>query len=424
MRLAGVPPVEEPGLDHMSEVPPLGRGVRKSTGRREPNALAVVEPGMRIGRLARGFSALLLVASLGCGASLDGEPQVAAVPVSKPVEDAGAVDAATNGSTPFGPVRTARMDRVHAALAPAIESWHLDGVGTDCALVFDEREEWLVGCSFDAPPVGFVPTGETFLGKPVLWTGASLRLGEKVTPYEQVKLSLVGTVVTQTRADGSETPVLVLQDWDALSAKHPAFRGSPEEEWTGIAVHEAFHAHQMWHPAVRAKLKAIGAASPAVANADELGNLYATNAGFRADLDAELTALRDATSGAPDASAAKRALAAWVASSTARATSHDAEVEARLPGKKWQEAERFYVFLEGVARYVEASFLLSSHGRDSTAVTTLPGLSGAKPKYVYSLGMYLCFLLDRADPGWKTRVLDHPRLLVGVVEDLVARASP
>lgn len=374
---------------------------------------------MRTETVARLLSSLVLTASLGCGASLDGDPH-AATRVPPSVEaDAAGVDAQGTGATPFGPVRTARMNRVREALAPSLASWHLDGVGTDCTLVFAEREEWLVGCSFDTPPEGFVPTGETFSGKKVLWTGTSLRLGDKVTPYEAVKLSLVGTVVTQTREGGAESPVLVLQDWDALAA-HPAFRGSPEEEWTGIAVHEAFHAHQMWHPDVRATMKSLANASPAVAHADELAKAYATTSAFRADVDAELAALRAATAAAPDASAAKRALSAWVASSTGRAKSHDAAIEAALPGKKWQEGERFYLFLEGVARYVEASYLLASHGRDSTAIATLPGLSGAKPKYVYALGMYLCFLLDRVDPTWKTRVLAHPRLLVGVVEDLVA----
>ncbi|MFO0642599.1 MAG: hypothetical protein U0183_25435 [Polyangiaceae bacterium] len=316
------------------------------------------------------------------------------------------------------------MTRVHEALAPSIASWNLVGVGTDCALVFDEREEWLVGCAFDRLPEGFVPTGETFLGRPVLWTGASLRLGGKVTPYEAVKLSLVGTVVTQTHEGGEETPVLVLQDWRALSENHPAFRGSPEEEWTGIAVHEAFHAHQMWHPAVRAKMKRLAAASPAVATAEDLGKAYASQEAFRGALDAELAALRDATAETPSAAAATKALAAWVKARNARTKAHDAAMEALLPGKAWHEGESFSLFLEGVARYVEASFVLTSHGRDTRAASSLSGLSGAKPRYVYALGMYLCFLLDRADPTWKSRVLEHPLLLVGVVEELVARTSP
>jgi hypothetical protein len=94
--------------------------------------------------------------------------------------------------------------------------------------------------------------------------------------------------------------------------------------------------------------------------------------------------------------------------------------------------DAFYTFLEGTARYVGARFLVTppsaiatrldgepTFGRFAATagkpVTELPGLGRGGSKYVYAMGMYLSFLLDRAAPTWKARVMEDEGLLVGVV---------
>lgn len=95
-------------------------------------------------------------------------------------------------------------------------------------------------------------------------------------------------------------------------------------------------------------------------------------------------------------------------------------------------ADEFAMFVEGTARYVEARFLIDppaaadaleaeptferfarTRGRRASE---LPGLSGIGRRYFYSLGMYLCFLLDVANPTWKSEIFSDDRLLVAAVE--------
>ncbi len=339
--------------------------------------------------------------------------------------------------TPLGPVRTRRLQIAQAALAPALVSWKLTSLGTDCTLLFSERDEWLAGCQMPGQPAGFTATGETYLAQPVLWNPSPLTLGATTTPYAQAGLSTVGTVATQKReSDGVQTPVLVLQDWDALHAHHPGFQSSGIEEWLGITVHEAFHAHQMWQPRVRALIDGWKDKGPATAN--ELMAFGKANPDFRAAVDQEIDALRLATDAAPDARAARAALGRWLTQRQARKAAFEAKMEAALPGKRAWEMDGFYTFLEGTARYVEASFLMAPSPETRQALaeeptfagftttagkkpTQLPGLSGGGSKYFYAVGMYLCFLLDRADPGWKGHLFDTDGLLLDEVER-VARA--
>jgi hypothetical protein len=91
--------------------------------------------------------------------------------------------------------------------------------------------------------------------------------------------------------------------------------------------------------------------------------------------------------------------------------------------------------VEGVARYTEARFLLDrrlqpnaqlvgdtrfanfARSRGKT-LEQLPGLRGISSNYVYGLGVRIGLLLDRVAPDWKKRVTSHPKLLLGVVDDL------
>jgi hypothetical protein len=355
----------------------------------------------------------------------------AAAPVRATVA-AATVPAPREAPTPLGPRRTARLEAVQESLSPALAEWSLAEVGTRCTLVFDAEGEWLTGCALSSPPAGFAPTGERFLGAPVMHTPQSLVLGERRVPFAQARTTVVGTVAQQTGPDGAESPVLVLQEWDALHEAHPGFVDSGIEEWLSIGVHEAFHAHQMWHPRVRARMDGWKARTVPVATKEDLAAFYGRDDEYRRAVDAEIDALRTAYVGAQRPEEARRALADWHARYTKRRATFAGRLETAFPGKNAWAMDAFYTFLEGTARYVEARFLVSPPTTigarlereptfrhfASTAgkpVTELPGLGRGGPKYVYALGMYLSFLLDRAAPGWKTRVMTDDDLLVGEV---------
>lgn len=332
---------------------------------------------------------------------------------------------------PFGEARIDRMNRVHDVLASSLTGWKLTNVGTDCTLVFDALDQWLVGCDVASAPKGYAPTSEAVLGRPILWRGDAVTIGDKHMAYADVKLGLVGTVTQQERDDGAKTPVLVLQDWDALHANHPGFQQSSVDEWTGIAIHEAFHAHQMWHPKVRARIDAWAKetspatkdapARPAPASTDDLGKFYRSNAAFARAVDDELAILRKATEVSKTPADARKALHEWLRLRETRRNAFASALETAYPNARAWEMDGFYTFLEGTARYVEATYRLASAEGKGLTPTTIPGLSGGGAKYVYAIGMYVSFLLDRIDPTWKARVCDDDELLIGVATKLAAR---
>lgn len=365
------------------------------------------------------------------GAWACAKPTPAAVPVTS-----AATPNVAPSTPPLGPRRSARLNALQESLAPALAEWSLRDLPTTCTLVFDGEGEWLTGCAVASTPSGFSATGETLLGHPVLHHPRSLVLGDQHVPFAKARLAVVGTVVPLTRGDGTEAPVLVLQEWDALREAHPGFVDSGMEEWLGIGVHEAFHVHQMWHPRVRARLNGWKARTIPVATKEDLAAFYGRDAEYRRAVDAEVDALRRAYVEAERPEQARRALGSWLTSYTQRRSTFAGRLDAELPGRDALEMDAFYTFLEGTARYVEAHFLVSpprsaatllqaepTFGRFAATagkpVTELPGLGRGGPKYVYALGMYLSFLLDRASPDWKTRVLEHEDLLVGEVARVV-----
>jgi len=306
--------------------------------------------------------------------------------------------------------------------------WNLNGYGRDCALVFGESEEWLLGCSSLAGKSGFIETGETWNGAVVLWNSKSFYVDNKYVPYEQIKLNLVGTVGKATEQDNPNAtkPVLILQDWGALHKNHPGFQDSNMEEWLGIFVHEAFHAHQMWHPQVFSFMEKWS--KETIATADELVTFYKANDAFQAAVKKEHEVLKAAVASTLTVRSAKDVLRKWLDLYRERRDSFEPQMERAMPGKRAWMVDGFETFLEGTARYVEAKFLISPAGNFSSLdqdptfknfveskgknPSQLPGLSGLGGKYFYSIGMYLSFLLDVADPEWKGHVFETDGLLL------------
>jgi hypothetical protein len=332
--------------------------------------------------------------------------------------------------TPLGPMRTHRIQAAYAGLEPALHAWHVDGYGNDCLLTFAEKEEWLIGCPSMSNQAGFMPTGERLRDQSVLWNPESLRVSDKLIPYAKIKLGLVGTVGTHhDDKSGQNNPVLLVQDWDALHRNHPGFTDSHVEEWIGIFVHEAFHAHQMWHPLVQPTIRSLGT----VATLDELAAYFKANDAYRAAVQKEFDLLT-ATLLDPklDQRRAKAALNKWSKLYAEREKSFAADLDRVMPNKRAWEMEGFFIFLEGTARYVESNFMraetspvdallegdpsfghfASSRGKKPSEV---PGLSKLGNKPEYAIGMYLSYLLDAADPSWKDHIFDTDGLLVAQV---------
>jgi hypothetical protein len=382
------------------------------------------------------FRAIAIGCVLGayaCGGASNAAPPSEPVrpPPTPAVVPVNAMASSTRAPTPtkLGQSRSERLRIAQENLAPALASWKLAELGTDCTLVFDEHDEWLVGCDFSAPPKGFDPTSESVRTRAVLWNGSPLTLGETTTPYEKAKLGLVGTV-TSREDGGTKSPVLVVQEWDALHANHPAFRDSGIEEWFGIVVHEAFHAHQMWHPRI---LGLVEHWNKNRASSEDLATYVKKDAEYRAAVDSELDHLREAVDGAHDPKAARAGLALWLKDRQRRQSTFEKKMDAAMPDKHAWEMDGFYTFLEGTARYVEARFLMAPMQSTMDALakeptfrrfeatrgkkpTELPGLSKGGPKYVYAIGMYVSFLLDLANPKWKERVFENDGLLVAEAE--------
>src|SRR6185369_2522939 len=89
----------------------------------------------------------------------------------------------------------------------------------------------------------------------------------------------------------------------------------------------------------------------------DLAAFYLANADFRAAVTAEYQLLRDASLKGGDRVAARAALAAWLDAFRGRQGRFGPALEAVLPGREALVVERFLLFHEGSARYVEAKFL-------------------------------------------------------------------
>jgi hypothetical protein len=328
-----------------------------------------------------------------------------------------ALGCSLNRPSPLGSRRLDRVETAYSSLELALAEWALKGFGQDCLLLFNETEEWLIGCSGELGRSGFKSTGESWRGRAILWNPNSLQVSGKLLPYEQIKLGMVGTVGTHGDGTGEQNPVLIVQEWDALHKNHPAFQSSPVQEWLGIFVHEAFHARQMWHPRVRKIVKRWEEEKPPV-TAKELSSFYDGNEAFRAALREEFELLKRATDD-PDLSAAsaRKTLGLWLKLYRKRERSFRTAMDAAYPGRDSWFIDGFETFLEGAARYVEARFLMSQSALKRRP-SQLPGLGKMGSEYFYALGMHLCFVLDAADPGWKNHAFDSDRFLIGLIENL------
>jgi hypothetical protein len=194
-----------------------------------------------------------------------------------------------------------------------------------------------------------------------------------------------------------------------------------------VAIHELVHTHQLRQPDFAPYLERIDDHSlePGAITA-----LYARDSEFRGQVEREYAQLVAAAEREPSAPAARRALQAWLRSYRARS----ARLSRRAQGAALLRDERVFMYLEGVARFVESDFLANAAQHPGTGLPDDPHFHGfesfidhgyrASPnrqldaQYYYAIGYHLCVLLERVDPTWKERMRADSAWLVGVIERL------
>lgn len=332
--------------------------------------------------------------------------------------------------------RLGRVAVARASLADALAGWPGRRQEPDCLIVFGERGQWLLGCEALFTRDGYLPTGERLADQLVRWSPRSFVLDGKVRAYADLKGFLVGmTVGFSDDRSGTERPILVIHDWEDLHRNNPPFRNETLEFWFATFVHESFHAYQARQPGMDTAPTRRDR-QDRLATPQDLAAFYLADAGFRAAVAAEHQALREASLAVGrDRGAARAALAGWLDRFRRRQGQFGPALEVALPGRQALAVERFLLFHEGSARYVEARFLSDPpaaaatvrdpdfHGFTATRgrqPAHIAGLGGLGKNYFYSLGMYLCLLLDVAEPDWKARLFTDDDFLVAAVERAVA----
>jgi hypothetical protein len=331
--------------------------------------------------------------------------------------------------------RLGRVAVARASLAHALEGWPGRPEEPDCLMVVAERGQWLLGCEALFERDGYVPTGERLANQLVRWSPRSFVFNGTLRAYADIRASLIGLMVRYfDRRAGTDRSVLVMHDWEDLHRNNPPFRDQPLEYWFASFVHESFHAYQAGQPGMDS---APTRRDRKLARPLDLALFYLDNPDFRAAVAAEHQHLRDSSLRVGgDAAAARAALSVWLDRFRGRQGRFAPALEAALPGQQALAVERFLLFHEGSARYVEAKFLsdpasaaLAIHGepdfRGFTATrgqhpAHIAGLGGLGKHYYYALGMYICLLLDVAQPDWKARLFTDDDFLLAAVERAVA----
>jgi hypothetical protein len=330
--------------------------------------------------------------------------------------------------------RLGRVTAARASLAQVLGGWPGRHEQPDCLIVVAERGQWLLGCEALFERDGYRPTGERLGDQLVRWSPRSFVFNGGFRPYAGLETWMVGWTVGIAEG-GAERSVLVMHDWEDLHRNNPPFRDQPLELWFASFLHESFHAYQAEQPGMA---RALTRRDRKLAGPFDLAAFYLANTDFRAAVTAEYQLLRDASlKVGGDRAAARAALAVWLGQFRGRQGRFGPALEAVLPGQQALVVERFLLFHEGSARYVEAKFLsepppaaLAIHDepdfRGFEATRGLPpahiaGIGTLGKSYFYPLGMYLCLLLDVADPDWKARLFSDDDFLIAAVERAIGR---
>jgi hypothetical protein len=333
-------------------------------------------------------------------------------------------------------LQRARLEYLFAAMTCIDAAWPFAERDETCVLLLAPEAQWVANC--EQAPAGFVRVPGAFRGRPLYARVAgSLNIGgHALTTQQWVERTAAAAHVDEPGVHGTDLPGqqpwLVLGSLEALVAYHAEFRECMTDEWLSVALHELFHTRQLRAPGFAPALHAInmGALDP-----KPLEALYTNDAGYRGRVRREYDLLvRAVEAKAPSRLEARRALRVWYALYRKRR----ADLSARANGAALLRSDVTFTYLEGLARYVESTFLVDTTLHPPATLRGDPrfdnfakyAAGGYAPmpnrqldaQYYYAIGFHLALLLDRVDPSWRQRVATQPDWLIGVAASLASPA--
>jgi hypothetical protein len=297
-----------------------------------------------------------------------------------------------------------------------------------CVLLLAESMQWVLNCT--EAPAGFTRTAQRFRELPVFARpgGKFDADGRALTTAELLALSPASAHVDEPGEQRSALPPrhgwLVLGSLDALRKYNAAFNDCSTEEWLSVAMHELLHACALRAPSFAASLRQINSHA---LDPKPLAELFDADANYHALVAHEYALLVDAAAHPPiNPAQARRTLTAWAKLYRARR----ANLAARANGSRLIAADSLFTYVEGVARYVESTFLdePSQHPSDeilgdpsfhsfarweSFGYDVMPNRQLDR-EYYYAIGFHLGLLLDHVDRGWKRAAQTHRGFLIGL----------
>ena len=326
---------------------------------------------------------------------------------------------------------------------PAVEQWRIEYAlrsaalvhrrwpqfrgGEPCILLIGTEAQWIVNCAM--APEEFEHTSLRFHDQSVFVRvgGRFLTSGRSVDTSDFIR-AVPATVALPRPAQSKsalaqDRPFLLVSALDALRRLHPTFAADTStEKWLSIFVHEYFHLLQYFD-------RSIG--EPAQVDGSALVQLYELDAEYRRMLEAE-HALLAAEAARPDVDVAR-----------ARATLRDWNqaygirrhyLMERTGGAELVRLDELLCYVEGLARYVEAQYLVNPGYHPQVTRAPDPSFKnfsdfvgrgyagmpnrGLSAEYYYALGMHIALVLDRSAPDWYLTVHTDPGYLIGCASRL------
>jgi hypothetical protein len=338
---------------------------------------------------------------------------------------------------PLPALQRARLEYLFEASSLLAKDWPWMSSDETCVYLLAPLVQWVVNCA-EAPAAGFSRLEENFRGRPVFMRrgGTFDAAGKDLSTQELLARMPAAAHVDEPGAQNSDLPSrhawLLLGSLEGLMQYHAAFKGSSTEEWLSVAMHEFFHTRQLRLASFATSLHLINTRE---LDAKPLAALYVDDARYRALVRREYELLVNAARASVGRAQALQVLRSWYALYRKRR----ANLAARPEGAKLVQSDCLFTYVEGVARYVESTFLIVPDQHPSIAI---PGDArfdhfarwenrgyAAMPnrqldtEYYYAIGFHLGLLLDRVDPTWKRAVHEHDDWLIGSVQRSVAGSA-
>jgi hypothetical protein len=384
-----------------------------------------------VGRVMRVGFVLVCTALPHCSAAPEPQSEVpgpqgttiATVPEPEPI-----ARALPEGALPE--LQRQRLEYLFDAARLLARTWAFQDGQETCLMLLAPDMQWVVNCA-EAPAAGFARLTSEFHGKPVFARrgGTFDAEGRDLSTAQLLERMPAAAHVDEPGARNSDLPArhpwLLLGSLEALMRYHPAFEQSSTEEWLSVAMHEYFHACQMRQSGFANTLHRINTHE---LDAKPLAALYTRDARYRGLVQREYAHLVAAARAPLTQPETRQALRAWRNLYRQRR----AQLAAQTQGEKLIESDSLFTYLEGVARYVESTFLVEAGQHPSSTIAgdarfhrfakwenlgyaAMPNRQ-LDPEYYYALGFHLGLLLDRIDPNWKRDVAAEAGWLLGVAQ--------